>query len=145
LETILLNSEKLTKTTLLTGGKTMEQVRSMIEAMNERFMTAFNRSDAASVAACYTENARLLPPGSDIVQGRAAIESFWQAVMASGVTKAELKTIDVADVENLAREVGKFTLTVQQGNEKMLSSGKYVVIWKRENGLWKLDIDIWNS
>lgn len=123
----------------------MEQVRSMIEAMNERFMTAFNRSDAASVAACYTENARLLPPGSDIVQGRAAIESFWQAVMASGVTKAELKTIDVADVENLAREVGKFTLTVQQGNEKMLSSGKYVVIWKRENGLWKLDIDIWNS
>ncbi len=28
---------------------------------------------------------------------------------------------------------------------KSTTNNKYVEIWKRENGAWKMDVDIWNS
>lgn len=127
--------------------KTVEQtLRMAIEAANRNFMEAFRQGDAAGVASCYTEQARILPPGSEMLQGRAAIQSFWQAVIKSGVTEAKLETLDVEGREaGLVREIGQYVLTVQQGHETVYSPGKYVVIWKQEAGNWKLDVDIWNS
>jgi len=41
------------------------------------------------------------------------------------------------------RIVGTFTLKGKGGQE--LDAGKYIVIWKREDGQWKLHRDIFNS
>ncbi len=124
----------------------MDNVHATIEANNQKFMNAFEQSNAAGVAALYTGNARILPPGSEMMQGRAAIQSFWQEVMDSGVKEAQLETLDIeVSGEDLAREIGRYVLTIQQGSETLKSSGKYVVIWKREGSDWKLDVDIWNS
>jgi hypothetical protein len=38
----------------------------------------FNAGDIASVAALYTEDAVVLPPGADMVEGRSAIQAFWK-------------------------------------------------------------------
>lgn len=123
-----------------------QTLREAIEAANRNFMEAFRRGDAAGVAACYTEQARILPPSSEMMQGRATIQSFWQAVLSSGVTEAKLETLDVeAGGDDLVREIGQFVLTIMQNGETVYSPGKYVVIWKREAGNWKLDVDIWNS
>jgi uncharacterized protein (TIGR02246 family) len=124
----------------------MGKVHATIEVNNRTFEQAFQRGDAAGVAALYSENASLLPPGSEMMQGRANIQSFWQAVMDSGVKEAELETLDIeAGGDSLAREIGRYLLTIQQGSETVKSPGKYVVIWKREGDDWKLDVDIWNS
>lgn len=124
----------------------MGKVHATIEVNNRTFEQAFHRGDAAGVAALYSENASLLPPGGEMMQGRANIQSFWQAVMDSGVKEAELETLDVeAGGDSLAREIGRYLLTIRQGSETVKSPGKYVVIWKREGDDWKLDVDIWNS
>ena len=58
----------------------------------------------------------------------------------------ELKTLDVeTGGDKMAREIGRYVLTIQQGSETTNIAGKYVVIWKQEHGEWKLDVDIWNS
>jgi ketosteroid isomerase-like protein len=49
-----------------------QQVPAETAATNHRFEQAFNRGDAAAVAALYTENATLLPPGADLMTGRQA-------------------------------------------------------------------------
>ncbi len=124
----------------------MGNARATIEANNRKFEQAFHQTDAAGVAGLYTENAYILPPGSEMKRGRAAIQSFWQAVMESGVKEAKLETLDVEEGgENLAREIGRYVLTIQQGSETVQSPGKYVVVWKQQGSDWKLDVDIWNS
>jgi ketosteroid isomerase-like protein len=40
-------------------------------------------------------------------------------------------------------EVSKYTL--QGEGDQVLDTGKYVVIWKQEDGQWKLHCDIFNS
>ena len=44
-----------------------------IEAVNARWTEFFNKGDFAGVASLYTTDATAFPPGSAMVQGRAAI------------------------------------------------------------------------
>jgi ketosteroid isomerase-like protein len=43
--------------------------RTEVDAANRRFMEAFERGDAASVAALYTEDAVVLPPDGPMISG----------------------------------------------------------------------------
>src|SRR5687767_9386322 len=86
-------------------------VRAAIEAANKQFIAAFNRGDAAAVAAMYTADARLLPPNSPMGEGRQAIQQFWQGAYRAGVKMVSLETLHVESQGSLAYEVGRYTLT----------------------------------
>jgi uncharacterized protein (TIGR02246 family) len=116
--------------------------RAAIESGNRTFIAAFLRGDAQAVADLYTEDARVIPPGSDVASGRSAIAAFWRTVMDTGVKDLTLDTIEVESVGALACEVGTVRIV---GAEGQVTVGRYVVVWKRENGHWKIHRDIWNS
>jgi uncharacterized protein (TIGR02246 family) len=119
------------------------EIRDAITAANEEFMAAFNRGDAAGLAALYTENGQVLPPNGAFVTGKPAIQGFWQAVMDMGIKEAKLETVETEGHGDTATEVSKFTLYGEGG--QVLDKGKYIIIWKREHGQWKLHRDIFNS
>jgi uncharacterized protein (TIGR02246 family) len=122
---------------------TTTEVRGAIAAANENFMAAFKRGDAAGMAALYTENGQVMPPNGDLVTGRQAVQMFWQAVMDMGIKEAKLEIVEVEDHGDTTIETSKFTLQGEGG--QVLDKGKYIVIWKREEGQWKLHRDIFNS
>ena len=124
----------------------MENVRNLIASANKKFMDAFSRADAAGIAALYTDDAKLLPPGSPMMSGKDAIQSFWQGAMDMGIKEAKLEIVAVESAGNLAYEVSRFALSgEQQGGESIMLTGKYVVVWKNQDGNWKLHVDIWNT
>jgi uncharacterized protein (TIGR02246 family) len=125
------------------GQTSSQEVREAIAAANEKFMATFKGGDAASMAALYTENGQLLPPNSDFVTGRQAIQAFWQALYDMGIKEAKLESVEVEGHGDTAIDVGTFSLHGEGGQE--LDNGKYIVIWKREDGQWKLHRDIFNS
>jgi uncharacterized protein (TIGR02246 family) len=119
------------------------QQQAAIDAANQRFMSAFASQDAAAVAALYTEDALLLPPGTDILSGRTAIQGFWQAVMNSGVRGVTLETVELEHYGQALQEIGRYTLTGTGG--QVLDRGKYVVIWRHEGSEWLIHRDIFNT
>jgi uncharacterized protein (TIGR02246 family) len=119
------------------------ELRAAIAAPIEQFTAAFRRGDAAATAAVYTEDAQVLPPNSEIVSGRQAIQTLWQGAMDMGIKAVNLETVEVEGHGHTAHEVGKYTLQGMEG--QVLDTGKYVVIWKQEAGQWQLHRDIWNS
>lgn len=120
-------------------------LKSEIDAANQRFGEAFSRGDAAAVARLYTPHATILPPGSDMVTGRDGIQKVWAGVIQSGLKFGALQTVSVEQYGNAAREIGRFSAEVPNAQKQMTKvEGKYVVIWKRVNGAWLLDTDIWN-
>jgi ketosteroid isomerase-like protein len=114
-----------------------------IETANHRFMEAFERSDAASVAQLYTSTAQLLPAHSDFVAGPTAIQRFWQGAMDMGIKEAVLETLEIEAHGDMAYEVGRYALKAAGG--QVADAGKYLVIWKHEGGSWKLHRDIWTT
>ena len=120
------------------------QPQEAIAQANRQFMAAFNQGRASGVAGCYTEEAQILPANVDSIAGRENIQGFWQAVMDLGIKTAKLETVelDVVGGETVI-EVGKYTLLGSQ--EQVLDAGKYLVVWKIEQGQWKMHRDIWTT
>jgi uncharacterized protein (TIGR02246 family) len=130
---------------LLSAGMARAQsdVRAAIEAANAQWMAKFHQADSAGLAALYTANGQLFPANSNIVSGTQAIARFWQGAFDAGIKKAKLVTIEAEGHGDTAHEVGTYTLMGE--GDTVLDSGKYVVVWKRQDGQWKLHRDIWNT
>ena len=119
--------------------------RSHIDEQLAIFKTAFNQGDSAKIAGLYTSDATLLPPDSERIDGRAAIQAFWQGAIEAGMKMDELQAVDVDASNDIASEVGKFVLSVPGESGPTKVTGKYIVVWKREGHTWRLHRDIWNS
>ena len=126
------------------GSPALAQNKAAIEKLNDVWTAAFNKGAAAAVAALYTEDAYVLPPGSAMVKGRAAIEAFWRQA-AQQMSDAKLTIVDVLPLgRSAAREIGTVTLkTKSQPPQEVV--GKYVVVWRKVGRDWKLATDIWNT
>ncbi|MBI3990007.1 MAG: nuclear transport factor 2 family protein [candidate division NC10 bacterium] len=86
-----------------------EEVREAIESGNRAFIVAFLRGDAQAVADLYTEDAKVIAPGSEVASGRSAIAAFWRTVMGTGVKDL---TLDTAEAERCFVELGTGRLTM---------------------------------
>jgi len=121
--------------------------RNEIEGLIAQFAKDFENQDAAGVASYYTEDAKLLPPGSPLLEGRDAIRAFADGMFAAGCRSLDLKTGDVVEAGDLAVEVGSFVMgIVPPGADPIQDVGKYVAIWRRQSdGSLKLIVDTFNS
>jgi uncharacterized protein (TIGR02246 family) len=114
-----------------------------IRSMNDKFEAMIRANDAKEMANLYTEDGLLLPTGSAIIKGREAIANFWQGAMNMGIKQAKLDTLEVELHGNTAIELGQYTLKAEGDQE--IDKGKYIVVWKKKDGQWMLQKDIFNS
>ncbi len=118
-------------------------IRPQIESANAQFVSAFKRGDATGIANLYTAEAQLLPANSDFVRGTAAIRTFWQSVIDTGLKGASLDTIELEAHGDTVIEIGRYRLLA--AGDAVADQGKYIVVWKQDNGTWKLHRDIWTT
>jgi uncharacterized protein (TIGR02246 family) len=118
--------------------------KAKIEAVNAKWTELFNKGDFEGVAQLYTVDAIAFPPGSAMVRGRAAIGTMWKG-MAEQVSNPKVTTLEVKRLgPSVAREIGTFNLTTKGPSPKEVS-GKYLVVWEKVQGEWRLAADIWND
>ena len=109
---------------------------------NERFRAAVRAADAAGTPALYTRDGTILPPNGEAVKGAAGIEKFWATAFDNGVTEARPVTREVIEMGEFALEVGEYTVLAEADT---VDQGKIMVLWRREDGVWKMHRDTWNS
>jgi uncharacterized protein (TIGR02246 family) len=114
-----------------------------IHAANDRFMEAVRAADAAAMPPLYTTDAQILPPNGEPVRGPEAITGFWQSFFDLGIRDARPVTLEVIPMDSLAVEVGTYSIHGEDG--ALLDRGKIMVVWKQEDGTWKMHRDMWNS
>ncbi len=120
-----------------------EDFKDSLKEANRVFMDAVSRHDAIAIAGIYHKDAKVLPPNSDFVNGREAIEAFWRSTLTPSVTGFVLNTEDTEKEDDLAVETG--TYEVKGPENATLDKGKHVVVWKKDDGKWLVYRDIWNS
>jgi ketosteroid isomerase-like protein len=127
-----------------------------IEAASKAFVAAFNKKDAAGVAALYTADAVLMPPNVPLLKGRADIQKFYQGQFDKGIADLKLNPLQSVVSGQTAFEAGTSDVETGKGGSDLLllgvggprsirSSGKYVVIYRRDGGSWKISYDIFND
>ena len=117
--------------------------RAGIAAANAQFEAAAAKGDGKAIAALYSADAQLLPEGSPAIKGTAALAKFFQGVLDSGVAGLGLKTLEVYGRGATVTEVGEYEMRDKTG--KAIDHGKYLVIWRNQDGQWHLHRDIFTS
>ncbi|MEO5936450.1 MAG: DUF4440 domain-containing protein [Terriglobales bacterium] len=118
-------------------------LRATIEEKGKQFLAELKQGNAAAIAKMYTSDAKAFPPNGEIVQGREAIQKLWQDAIDGGMRDASFTVLEVERKGDIAYEVGLYAVRGSDGKE--VDKGKYLVIWKREAGSWRLHRDIWNT
>lgn len=119
-----------------------------LAARRDTFQVALQRGDVATVAAAYTEDARLLAPSAEVLTGREAITRFWQAGIDAGVDAIELRMTEVsfeADAA-IAYEIGRYALLLDvSGGERLIDRGRYLLVYRLEpDGQWRRAVETFN-
>ncbi len=137
-------NEKAAKTTEIVVEPTFNLTiaKTEIQDANKEFMALYATNDSIGLSNLYTQDAKFMMNGAPATIGRKNIQSTIAAIMKSGVSSVNLSTTDVWGTENIVTEEGELSLFV--GDDKV-DQGKYMVLWKKEEGKWKLHRDIFNS
>ncbi len=117
--------------------------RQDIDNVNQRLSQAVQDGDAAAAAALYTEDGKFLAPNADFFSGRDAIQGFFQGAIDGGIKGLNLATLELEIQGDSAHEVGTYELVADGG--VVADSGKFLVIWKRVDGSWRLHRDMINT
>ena len=111
-----------------------------IQAQSQAFTAALAQGDAGKAAQFFTTDSRLSVPGiNGVLAGRAAIETFWATALNGGLKELTLTATEIDGRGDLRVETG--TYVGYGANRAEFGRGQYLMVWKREDGAWKIHRD----
>jgi len=113
--------------------------KAALQTAAESWINAYNDKNADGVAATYSDDGRLLPPGAAAVSGGTAIHEYWTNDIATQWAKISIKEEGTEVMGDWAWREGTWSI---EGPPAM--GGKYLEVWKRTPQGWRLHRDIWN-
>jgi ketosteroid isomerase-like protein len=122
---------------------TLDTVRDAFTSVCQQFKKSIEQGDVGNIGNLYTENAKILPPNMDMLEGRDIILKFWQGALEMGIKSYEPKIIEVEYSGNLGFFLGTYTL--YGAGKKIINKGKFITVFKNVDGEWKVYRDIFNS
>jgi ketosteroid isomerase-like protein len=120
----------------------LDAAKKSIDSTNAEFASLVAKGDSVGIANLYCSDAKMLGQSMPMVSGKAAIQSAF-GQMLKGVRGAKLTSSEVYGSGDILSEVGTYSLTDNGGKE--IDKGKYIVLWKMEDGKWKFFRDCFNS
>lgn len=121
----------------------IDSVKAQIEVNKDNFIKAFATGDSALFVSLFTKDGCLMPDGAPKMCGPAALYAFLKGGIEMGIAGMKLDIIEVTGGPELVSEEGVYQILDKEG--KAVESGKFLVTWKQEEGVWKRYRDTWNA
>jgi ketosteroid isomerase-like protein len=118
-------------------------VKSHILKMNESYGERFLTGDSAFYVDRYCTDAEVYSPNMPAVKGREAIRKFFYNDGNNKEAKIELPAGTFYGGPDYVVEDGVYNFPDGKGGS--VDKGKFIALWKQEDGKWKLYREIWNS
>jgi uncharacterized protein (TIGR02246 family) len=130
------------------GASLSDEDKDGVRAVDAQWARAAKAGDGEAIAALYTSDAILLPPGEPMVKGEAA-KKYWVDFTNGFSGPTELNTMAVEGGGDVATAIGTYTMTLtpRKAGAKALPTeeGKYLEVLKRQDdGSWKIIYDMWS-
>jgi ketosteroid isomerase-like protein len=119
-----------------------QKATAFIDSVNKKFTEQVRNGDSVALAAHYHPEAELLFSNSEPIKG-TGILSAWGSVIRMGVKEFTFTTTDITGSGDLLVETGSYEM--KAADNSLIDRGKYVVVWKQQDGQWKLFRDIGNT
>lgn len=111
----------------------------------ELFSQYYMAGNYDALADAYSRDGKILPPGPDIISGRAAIKQRW--ILPDGVVilHHKISPTEIRIIDDHAYDIGYYEGKTRRADGSEVSwKGKYLIVWRREGSDWKIYADAWN-
>lgn len=110
-----------------------------------QFSSYLMAGDYESIGAAYTEDAKIFPNNTEIIAGRAEVTNYWKPSGDAITTYHKITPSEIKIIGKEAYDYGYYEGTTRLASGEEVSwRGKYLIVWKRVDGDWKIYLDIWN-
>lgn len=119
-----------------------------IRVLDQRWLDALAARDFDAMMVMYAADAREMLANQPAIEGHDSILAFFQALHARFPRFShhfEPRTITVAQSGDLAVVTGTYRFIPDSLDPQNDDVGKFVGVWKRQDGQWRLALDISNS
>ncbi|HLY99619.1 MAG TPA: DUF4440 domain-containing protein [Candidatus Angelobacter sp.] len=119
-----------------------------IRSADKEWVQAVEEKDIDKTISFYGNGASVLPYNAPLATGTDNIRQLWIGLFGSPGFHLQFAPakIEVAKSGDIAYDIGTFELKVNGRDGSPTNvQGKYVVVWKKENGQWKAVADIFNT
>jgi ketosteroid isomerase-like protein len=133
-----------------TAAREDAALRAAVEAGAIRASDAYNRDNMVEVVRDYADDVWVFPPNTEPYQGAQTLLDYHaRNFRQNGFRNLRLTTTGFERSGHLAYETGTYTIDVPTGDRARTmetSYGKYMNIWKRdEGGNWRIHHVMWSS
>jgi uncharacterized protein (TIGR02246 family) len=126
--------------------RAQKQAEKAIRKLDVQWGQAATKKDLAATLAFYATDGSLVWPGAPAAHGTRAIRAAWVGMMKTPGLGLRFtpERIVVSDEADLASDFGKVRMTQQTARGKQTMVAKYLVVWRKEGGAWKVLYDSYN-
>jgi ketosteroid isomerase-like protein len=127
-------------------GKRKESDKQALDRLNAEWGAAATRHDLDAVVGFYSAKGSLVWEGQKAVHGTRGIKRNWKEMFKTlKWIRFTSQAIDVSG--DLASDFGKVEMVMMdgKGNPGPKQTAKYLVVWRRERGTWKVLYDAYND
>lgn len=130
-------------TTIRSFGQSDED---QILAQANQFSAYLMAGEKQKVVEMYTADGKIFPNNREILEGDDLSE-YWNPSNPGSwkTTYHKITPVELKVWGNEAYDYGYYKGKSSNGNQESEWRGKYVIIWRKEEGIWKIYLDIWNS
>lgn len=121
----------------------LDAVKKYINEMNKTYQDRFTHNDTAFYVERYCADAAIMPEQMNAFVGRDSIRHFNYNDGNNKEFKVDILAKNIYGNEELIIEEGTYSFPDGKGGS--VDNGKFIAIWKQEDGKWKLYREIWNS
>lgn len=118
-----------------------------IRDANARWLELIRNKDADGIRQLYAEDGVVLPQNGKAAVGRDAIGRWWASQMTAPAYALTFGTDQLlfSTARDMALDRGWYRFSAQGPDGAINDSGKYVVVWRKIDGDWKVAADIYNT
>ena len=123
-------------------------MKAKFNELNKKFSQMMLDNDLEGMLSYYAENPIPMPSYQPALRSLDAMRESHkqQHEMGMKVTAFELIATDVIVEGNIAVEIGTYTISMDMVEMGAIDDfGKYMNVWQKQDGDWKLRADMWNT
>lgn len=119
------------------------EMKKIIEEKNTQFTKAHITGDTAFLNNIFTQDGKVFAPNSDVVIGRPAIAELNSLYVNFDIKEFREETTAFYGNEDYLIDEGNYIMIY--GKDNTIEKGKYLNVWKKEDGDWKIFTNMWNT
>ncbi|SHH30213.1 YybH family protein [Winogradskyella jejuensis] len=110
------------------------------------FSRAYMDGDIDGLVNMYTEDGKIFPNNLNILSGKTELKKYWNLPEDTKILHHKVTPSEVKIENDTAYDYGYYEgKTLTKDKKEVQWQGKYIIIWKKVNGDWKIYLDIWNN